>query len=284
MSDSLANGPLKQLASRVLSLPSLPPLHAELTAELRKAEPAFDRVGYIIAQDAGMTAKILQLVNSSFFGLAQATTDVKEAALYLGLETVRALVLSEQVFSQFNPRTIKEFSLGAVAVHCWMTGVLARKIADAEGCAPDVSEQCFMAGLLHDVGYYILAEGMPEPYREVLQMARHFGQSLHEMEQNALGATHAEVGGYLLGLWGLPAAVTEAVALHHRPADASTRGFSCVIAVHVADAFANEMTPGQREQSGSILDLDAIKAHGLEGRLPDWTRRCFLGSNQSGAE
>jgi YesN/AraC family two-component response regulator len=105
----LANERLKQLASRLGSLPTLPALHTQLTDELRKDEPSLDHVTEIISKDIGMTSKILQLVNSAFFGLPQRISSAHEAVMYLGLSTVRALVLSIQVFSQYDSKKLKGF-------------------------------------------------------------------------------------------------------------------------------------------------------------------------------
>ena len=184
--DLLASQQLKQLASRIDSLPSLPASHAELTQELRKPEPSVERVADIISKDIGMTTKILQLVNSSFFGLSQPASNVLEAVMYLGLATIRALVLSTQVFSQFDQETIRVFSIDGIAKHCWMTGVLARRIAEAEQRDSKISDQCFLAGLLHDLGYLILAAGLPEHYPKVLQAARDSNRPVWEVEEAEL--------------------------------------------------------------------------------------------------
>ena len=273
--DLLASQQLKQLASRIDSLPSLPASHAELTQELRKPEPSVERVADIISKDIGMTTKILQLVNSSFFGLSQPASNVLEAVMYLGLATIRALVLSTQVFSQFDQETIRVFSIDGIAKHCWMTGVLARRIAEAEQRDSKISDQCFLAGLLHDLGYLILAAGLPEQYTKVLQAARDSNRPVWEVEQAELSASHAEVGAYLLGLWGLPTPVIEAVALHHQPAAATFKGFSPVIAVHVADALAHSLVPTLPEQTGVEIDMAQLAALGLDGRLEDWKARCI---------
>jgi len=272
--DLLANEQLKQLASRIRCLPSLPTLHVQLTAELRKDDPSVENVAKIISKDIGMTTKILQLVNSAFFGLPQPAADPMEAVMFLGLTTIRALVLSVQVFSQFDSRANKSFSIDGLAQHCWLTGLLARRIAEAEHCDPKFDDQCFLAGLLHDVGQLILATNLPEPYAEVLRNARESGRPVWEAEIAAFGATHAQVGAYLLGLWGLPNPVVEAVALHHQPEASSFQGFSPVIAVHVADSFAHEYNSGPSESSNPI-NLDHIAALGLERRVAEWRRRCF---------
>jgi HD-like signal output (HDOD) protein len=273
--DLLANEQLKQLATRTRCLPTLPTLHAQLTEELRKEEPSMEIVSKIISKDIGMTTKILQLVNSAFFGLSQSVSNTSEAALYLGLATIRALVLDLQVFSQFEQKTIKGFSIDSLAQHCWMTGALARRIAIIEHCDPKIDDQCFLAGLLHDVGQLILASGLSDQYAGVLEKARAQGQSIWEVEQAEFGTTHAEVGAYLLGLWGLPNPVIEAVALHHRPADAIIKAFSPVVAVHVANAFSHDQTGTHPEWPGNKIDVAYLATLGLDGRVEMWRSRCF---------
>jgi HD-like signal output (HDOD) protein len=273
--DLLANEQLKQLTTRLRSLPTLPALHVQLTHELRKEEPSLDRVSEIISKDIGMTSKILQLVNSAFFGLPQPISNAQESVMYLGLTTVRALVLSIQVFSQYDQKAIKGFSIDQLAQHCWMTGVLARRIAEAEHSDPKMDDQCFLAGLLHDVGRLILASGMPDEYARALAAARTSGQTISEAEQAEFGATHAEVGAYLFGLWGLPNPIIEAVALHHRPGDAPVNTFSPVLAVHVANAFAHDQTGTHADWPGNQLDHAYLAKMGMAGRLDAWRKRCF---------
>ena len=272
--DLLSNEDLKQLASRTCSLPSLPSLHLQLTDELRKDEPSLERAAEIISKDIGMTTKVLQLVNSAFFGLPQPAANTLEAVTYLGLTTVRALVLSVQVFSQFDQKAIRNFSIEALAQHCWMTGLVARHIAELEHCDPKIDDQCFLAGLLHDVGQIILAAGLPEQYTRVLETARETNRPIWEAELAEFGATHAEVGAYLLGLWGLPNPVVEAVALHHRPAQCAFHGFSPVLAVHVADAFTHEAAP-PIAQTDTLLDTAYLAELGLAGRMDEWRSHCL---------
>ncbi len=273
--DLLANEQLKQLATRLRSLPTLPGLHAQLTEELRKEEPSMEAVAQIIARDMGMTSKILQLVNSAFFGLPQPLTSPQEAVMYLGMATVRSLVLSIQVFSQFDQRLVKHFSIDGLAEHCWMTGAMARRIAEFERCASKIDDQCFLAGLLHDVGQLVLAAGLPEEYARVLETAEADGKSILEMEQAEFGATHAEVGGYLLGLWGLPNPIIEAVAYHHRPDDAAVKGFSPLVAVYVGSVFAHEQSNNRDEAPENEIVETALAKLGLEGKLQAWREHCF---------
>ncbi len=272
--DLLASEQLKRLASRIHCLPSLPALHIQLTEELKRDEPDLERVGQIISEDLGMTTKILQMVNSAFFRLPDPVTNARQAAAYLGLANLRALVLSLQVFSQFDQRAVPQFSIERLAQHCRATGLRARRIAELESCEQKVEEQYFLAGLLHDVGKLILAAGLPEEYTGILEQARRTGQPACELEQVEFGATHAEVGAYLLGLWGLPNPVVEAVALHHRPGEASVHGFSPVIAVHVADALTAECTGLDGAPRDNRIDVGCVSKLGLDERLGAWKQEC----------
>jgi len=277
--DLLCNERLKQLATRVKCLPSLPALHHQLTAEFQKEEPSIERIGEIISRDIGMTTKILQLVNSAFFGLPQPINNPTDAIMYLGLTTVRSLVLSLQIFSQFEQRLNPGFSLDVLAHHCWMTGVAARRIAEAERKELKMRDQCFLAGLLHDVGQLILAIGLPEEYARVVAAAKERNLPVGQAEQEYFGATHADVGAYLLGLWGLPNPIIEAVALHHCPSQCVVQEFSPVIAVHAADVFMHEQSGATSELPPPVLDLAHLTRLGLADRIETW-RRVGLGSEE----
>ena len=277
--DLLCNEQLKQLATRVKCLPSLPALHHQLTAEFQKDEPSTERIDEIISRDIGMTTKILQLVNSAFFGLPQPISNPTDAVLYLGLTTVRSLVLSLQVFSQFDQKLNRCFSLDTLAHHCWMTGVVARRVAEAEQAGLKMRDQCFLAGLLHDVGQLILATGLPDEYLKVMELAKSQNLPVSQAEQEHFGATHAGVGAYLLGLWGLPNPVIEAVALHHCPSSCVVPEFSPVIAVHVADAFVHEQLGTNTELPPPVMDLAHLTRLGLAGRIESW-RTVGLGGEE----
>jgi len=274
MRDILDNEEIKALLSRLDRLPSLPSLYSELVAELDSPDASIKRVGEIISKDVAMVAKILHLVNSAFFGLVRRVSSPTQAVALLGLDTIKALVLSIKVFSQFDAQKIKVFSLDKLWMHSVSVGSLARNIAKLEGCDRQEIDDSFMAGLLHDLGKLVLADNMPDQYAEAIEIARREGIPYHEAERRVFSASHAEVGACLLGLWGLPEPLIEAVWLHHNPSRSPIRSFSALTAVHIADVLAARTLHPSIEGCQPEMDADYISALGLSERMSAWEEEC----------
>jgi putative nucleotidyltransferase with HDIG domain len=255
----LSDENFKRLAGGIRSLPVLPATYTELMQELKSEDPSLERAGEIVAKDMALTAKILTLVNSAFFGLGRPIAHPSEAAVFLGTETLRALVLSLQVFSQFSQVQLKEFSVENLWKHSWTTGVLARRLCEFEEAGRETTDEAFIAGLLHDVGKLVLAANHPAQLEENIRQARQKRQSLWEQEYQVYNASHAELGGYLLGAWGLPSGVVDAVAFHHRPGHARCQKFCALTAVHAAN------TIGKKGPSDCGLDPQPVSLEYLRG-------------------
>jgi HD-like signal output (HDOD) protein len=152
---------------------------------------------------------------------------------------------------------------------------LARRIAELEGVGKDIRDASFQAGFLHDIGRLVLATNLPEQYSQALRDGDQGVPALGR-ERAALGATHAEVGGYLLGIWGLPDTVVQAVAFHHEPSRFPTRGFSPLTAVHVAEVIDRGLAPDTPMAGEGLNGLDRhyLLATGTADRLEEWTRVC----------
>ncbi|HMK98076.1 MAG TPA: response regulator [Acidimicrobiales bacterium] len=205
---------LRAALGRVDSLPSPPLVVLELKRVIERDDATLDDVDRVISTDPGMAAKVLQVVNSAFFGLARQVSQVHEALAYLGLNLVHDIVVTTEIF-----RAAEDLSgLPSSLLEC-----LRAHANSASSFAADLARgskhrhQAVIAGLLHDIGWLVLASQMPERLKAVRAAAGE-GRSLEEVELEVLGASHAELGAYLLSLWGLPPSVVEAV-LHHHDAD-----------------------------------------------------------------
>lgn len=273
--DLLTSPDLKRLIAQIDSLPSLPSLYYELMAELQAPNASIRKSGEIITQDIAMVAKILQLVNSAFFGLSRHIADPVQGVLLLGLDTVKALVLSVHIFSQFNQIGSKVISPKSLQQHSMTVAMLARQIAEAEGATePQLVDYAFTAGLLHDLGKLLLAAKLPQKYEAAFQLATQAGIELSKAELEIFGATHAEVGAYLLGLWGLPSPIIEAVAFHHNPQASLAQKFNPLTAVHVADVLAGEANLLDSHKKLDQIDAVYLDDLGLTERLPVWQAFC----------
>ena len=268
--DYVSDENLKVLVSRMCSIPSLPSNYQELVVELAAPEPSMKIICEIIARDLSMTAKVLQLVNSAFFGIPRRVTSPSQAVALLGLDTVSGLVLSAGVFSQFDYERLGQFSVDELINHSLQVASHARNIAGRQSKDATLVNDAFVAGLLHDIGKLVLASNFPRQYTLAMSAAADWGHSLCAAERETFGADHAEVGAYILDLWGLPTPLIEAVAYHHDPKKSLTPGFTPLTAVHVANACACVL--GQAESRGhtSVIDETYLSGIGALETLSQW--------------
>ena len=272
LGNSLQNEAVKRLTTRMDRLPTIPSLYTRMIETLQSPDASLEDVALIVQRDPGMTAKILQLVNSAFFGLSRSIASPAEALSYLGMETVKSLVLSLHVFSQYETASPGGISLAQVWTHSLRTAEAARMIARLEGLPKKEQDEAFVGGLLHDTGKVVLACNCAWDYLKVCRLAQKQNISLIEAEGQVFSCTHAEVGGYLLGLWGLPVPVVEVLAFHHAPAASLNERFSPVTAVHAANALVHEADAAGGPPASAGLDQDHLTKLGLADRVNVWRK------------
>lgn len=266
----LANEALLRVVSQIETLPSVPSVYQEVVKELHAPDASIDRIAEIMSKDISMTAKILQLANSAFFGLRQHVNSLNRALALLGLDTLVALVMSVQIFSKHEHTSVPGFSIPNLMDHSMKTGAVAKAIAKEEKQDQALVNDAFMGGLLHDVGKLILATGLTENFNDINKMVQETHCSLRQAEHQILGTTHAEVGAYLMGLWGLPDPIVEAIAFHHSPGKCVGKIFSPLTAVHVGDVLTNGGLDGGAGEAEDPLDLDYLAELHYSDRLPSW--------------
>lgn len=269
MRDLLENPALKTVVSGLRSIPSLPTLYEELTAALRLEDTSLARIERIISKDVGMATKVLQLANSAFIGVRGQVSSLLQALSLIGTETVRTLVLSVHVFSQFDGNSEIASYLPALWDHSVAVAAVAQGIACSETRKKAMAEESFTAGLLHEVGKVVLLAEMPREYRRIVDSAATDPGGILALERQHLGCTHAQVGAYLMSIWGLPAPLVQAVAFHHSPLECAETEFSSMTAVHAADAIvsATEALPLNHDIE---LDLQYLDRLGLREKEAVW--------------
>jgi len=266
----LSDEAIRRTVGALGELPSLPRTYQALTLALSDPDTSLQRVARIVEQDVGISAKILQLVNSAFFGIAHSMTNIQSAVSYLGINTLKSLVLSVEVFHVFATKApLPGFSLEDLQHHARLTASIVARLPIPKHLA-DIA---LVGAMLHDVGKLIQAWKLPEGFGRLLREAREEHCLLHKVEAREYGFSHAEIGAYLLGLWGLPYAVVEAVALHHGPNRVPHQTFDAVSAVYVANLLAHELEAsahGVPAEYGLEANQGDLAALGVQNDLPEW--------------
>jgi len=273
---------IRALVPKLRRLPSLPTTYFEVLKQVESAFVTVQSVGEVIKRDPAMTARLLQMVNSAAFALAQKVTDPTDAVSLLGMETVKSLVLCLQVFNQHDTANHSGISLDHLWSHSLTVAKFAREITLLQTGNTLMANEAFTAGLLHDVGRIVIASNLAAEYAVTVKAAREHQQPLHLQEAAQFGVDHAAIGGYLMGLWGMPAALVEAAALHHCPGRTPAHEFSLLTAVHAADVFAHEK---EGSNSGFVqpqLDLNYLNVLGLDSRPAVWRRMLLGGATDTG--
>lgn len=275
----LTDKKLVELISEVQSLPVVPQVFQDIQAELAKKEPSIDAVARMIGRDVGMAAKILNLINSPYFGLPGKVDTIHKAITLLGLDTVKTLVLFSHIFEAYDPKKLQSFSLNMLWDHCFRVSNIARLIAECENVGAQMVTDCRMAGLLHDVGKLILAKYFPNRYNKILEIAKESGGTIYQIEEKVLGTSHAKLGAYLMGLWGVSDEVIHGIGYHH---EHDKLDMSVAMFVSVANAIDHSLVVINPNYNRVRID-DSFSKIIRDSKLADKWLEC-LSANWCGME
>jgi HD-like signal output (HDOD) protein len=273
--EELTHPSVKAIIGRIRQLPAQPQVFARLQVVMARPETSAGEVARVIAGDAALTVKVLQIANSAFFRRARRISSIEQAVLYLGFKTVRNLVMCAEVFSRWPGRMRHAaVDLEDLQMHAQRTAAVAQAIT----AGTQICDDTVLAALLHDIGYWVLIQECPRELEQAVELALAACIPLPQAEQEILGASHAEIGAYLSAIWGLPYAVVEAVAHHHRPDRVKSVRLDPLSALAVAaaltggddsDGCARNLTPSSVVGADYLARLDTpltwAKAEGLAG-------------------
>jgi HD-like signal output (HDOD) protein len=275
LQDLFCSSDLRRVIGTIGELPSLSRTYMELAKAAQDPNSSLTLVAQIIGNDVAMAAKVLQLVNSGFFGLAHTVTSLKAAVAYLGMETIRNLALASDTFKAFQPAP------GIAPSFCEDMQRRAQRAALIMRTLPlpaRLRDVGIASALLHDIGELVLACKLPHQFCAALELARTTGCSQVEAEEQIIGTSHAEIGAYLLGLWSMDSLIVEAVAHHHRPDRIPHTSFDASTALYVADRLARELDERPDHAKGISLaehDDALIDALGLSQQYPALRERAM---------
>jgi HD-like signal output (HDOD) protein/CheY-like chemotaxis protein len=261
----LNNDAVKTLVGRIEHLRACPQSYLRLTELMHRDDASIAEFAAIVAQDPALSARTLSVVNSSYWGLSQATTSIPSAVRSLGLEIVRALALSNQVLGPGYTHTTRSLTLSKLRDNALLRAQLAQRFVNDRS----LDDPTYTAALLFDIGHVVLSMSLGENYDSLLLGAEADQRPVHELEQQELGFTHAEVGGYLLALWGIPLQIVELVAAHNAPALLGLTENATVRAIHVADRLVSALRAGVDDP---LMQLEpSIRAHpDVKAHLAEW--------------
>ena len=256
---------IRALVGRLTALPATAHTFQDLSEAMTQPNAHTADISRIVSKDTALCVKTLQIVNSSFFRRNQSITSNHAAVTFVGMEMIKSLALSACVFNALD---------AAPAALKLMRDLQARSLRKAHFARSLLkdsrhADEAFTAALLLDIGQAVLALCSPETFAEVIQIARESNRPLHEVEKEAFSVAHPEVGAYLLGLWGLPLELIEAVAYHHTPSVVKHAHTAMLAAVHVADAVI-DATAGQPEKLLNKLDAAFVARTGVSRCLTEW--------------
>lgn len=253
----------ESLISNNVELTSLPDIVMRLNDMVNDPSCTAADIGKLISQDTGLTARLLKIVNSPFYGFPAEVDTVPMAITIIGVRQLRDLVFSTCVVSKFrnipddllNPEYFWQHSIGCA--------LAARNIASRIKLSH--SERLFTNGMLHDIGRLIMCVAAPEKSRQLLELSHSTKQPIEEFERAVFGFTHGDVGAAITRKWRLPESFIEPIQLHPYPTQASRFQIETAI-VHLANAISHMINPGDAQGDNVIIDnhvweiLNLIKA------------------------
>lgn len=257
---------LSNLINQGDGLGSLPGIYFQLEEAINSDSASFDDIGRIISSDPVLTARLLRIVNSAFYGFSSKIETVSHALTLCGTQQLSELVLASSVMEKFIGLPEQLIDMKSFWLHSVACGLVARSLADFGGEYYNV-ERFFVSGLLHDIGRLVMCLRASDIMKEVFLSARENGTSLHDEEHRIFEFDHAEAGGELLKTWNLPDRLIEIVTFHHKPEASRTYSKETAI-VSLSDKIVYFLSlGGSGEEVPPIMTAESWEAIGLSHEI-----------------
>jgi HD-like signal output (HDOD) protein len=252
----------EDLLKGLVQVSSLPVIYTKINEAVNNPRSSMKDISDIIIDDPGLTSRLLQLVNSAFYGFPSKIDTVSRALSIVGTQQIRDLALATSIMSLFKGIPEDIVSMESFWRHSVACGLAAKILATYRRCEMNV-ERFFAAGIIHDIGRLIIYKKIPETAREMILRCKANRELLYLVEKEVIGFNHSDLGSVLVRFWNLPPSLEEVVAYHHSPQEARRYPIETSV-VHVADIIAHAMQMGNSgEQYIPSLDEKALELIGI---------------------
>jgi putative nucleotidyltransferase with HDIG domain len=252
----------------ILALPESPGMRRELMGLLADDEISIEQLEEAVQRNPAISAKLMQIANSAFYGARGEVTCIGEAVSMLGLDTVRGIVTSAHLFEALPTSELKDLPLDEIWSHCVTTAVMVRRLAWHVRASAQVNRAAFTAALLHDIGKVVMALAHGEAHARLRRHPETHQRAFWQQEERYFGHHHGVAGAMLLELWGLPKMIIEAVAMHHTPHRCAETTITPLALVHIANAIVHSDNASQLYESR--LDTGFLQRLLLPAKLDLW--------------
>lgn len=269
----------KRLIRRIEELPTLPAIFSRILEVLEDETSSARDLESVISRDQSIASRVLRIANSAYYGFSREITTIHRAIVLLGFQTVKGLALGSSVFETFFHRGGNSY-FDRTAY--WLHSIGCSRCAMDIGRRFEKPDEAFLAGLVHDIGMVAMDHVMHQSYSPVLQKAIKQGGPLDQLEREAFGFDHGEVGGWLGERWKFPPSVLDAICFHHRVSESRPSLRMIVAVVHLADFCSNKSGLSVTGRSDCCdLQEEALRLMGItEGDLNGLADRIRDGRDQ----
>jgi len=257
----------EQVNNAIRDLPVLSKVVSKALDLMDKDDLDFNEIAETLQHDPGISSRVLKLANSSFYGLSGQIASMKEACTVLGIYTLRNILLSAAALECFPVDVHAVFDREALWLHSFCVAGISKFIARNQRLDHDAA---FTAGLLHDIGKFVLDSSFPNEFKEVLKHSDQDKYPQYKVEKEVLGIDHSSIGSHLARKWNFPDVVVSSIASHHDVNEPLSTPIIDV--VHIADLIAHELENAQQDGQISLpAEIDSIERLGLtSGQLTEW--------------
>jgi HD-like signal output (HDOD) protein len=253
-------------------LPSLPKIYNELNAAIAKENTPISEIAAIFARDMVLSAKLLQLVNSPYFGFNRVVSSLIDSINLIGLKKLNSLVLSVHIKNAFPVHSAEmECHMEYLWKDACRVAELAKQISISEKQDEDRPDQAYLAGLLHNMGLLIFLSRGGDKLNKLIEQVKNSDTPIADLEMEIFGYTRSEAAAYLLSLWKIPPRIIEAILLQNMPNDSDFDGVSALTAVHVASCLLKPAVMTYCDRLFDMtLDMTYLQRLNKLERLPEW--------------